>query len=125
MSKQIEVNLQEQVLEAFDGTKKVFTFECVTGDDDHPTNKGLFKIFWKHHPHRSRKYNVQMNYAMFFTRDGKAIHQYHGPMPLGLVRTMKKGISEWFGSHGCVRLSEADATTLYAWTPVGTSVHIR
>jgi lipoprotein-anchoring transpeptidase ErfK/SrfK len=125
MSKRIEVDLTQQILQAFDAGKRVYQFDCVSGDDSHATNKGIFHIWWKHHPHRSHKYNVQMNYAMFFTRDGKAIHQYHGVMPLSVVRAMKKGVSEWFGSHGCVRLAEGDARALYQWTPLGTAVLIR
>jgi lipoprotein-anchoring transpeptidase ErfK/SrfK len=123
--KRIEVDLIRQVLEAYDGTERVCVFDCVSGDEAHPTDPGTFHIFWKHHPHRSRKYNVDMNYAMFFTHDGKAIHQYHGLMPLSVVRTMKTGVSDWFGSHGCVRLTEDDAKALFKWTPVGTPVHIR
>lgn len=30
----------------------------------------------------------------------------------------------WFGSHGCVRLQEADAKTLYDWAPLGTTVFV-
>ena len=65
-----------------------------------------------------------MNYAQFFTGDGKAIHQYHGVAPLEIVRVLKKG-SDWFGSHGCVRLTESHAKTLYAWTPpLGTPINV-
>jgi lipoprotein-anchoring transpeptidase ErfK/SrfK len=64
-----------------------------------------------------------MNYALFFTGDGKALHQYHGP-GFGVVRTFKKSVSDWFGSHGCVRLQEEDARTLYDWASVGTAVHV-
>jgi lipoprotein-anchoring transpeptidase ErfK/SrfK len=124
-AKRIEVSLGKQILEAFEGSKRVFVFDCVTGAEDHPTTAGSFSIFRKHHPHRSHKYDVQMNYAMFFTQDGKAIHQYHGFAPLSVVRAMKKGVTEWFGSHGCVRLTEEDARTLYQWTPVGTTVRVR
>lgn len=65
-----------------------------------------------------------MDYAMFFTQDGKALHQYHGPLPLSVVRTAKQAVSEWFGSHGCVRLEESAARTLYQWTPLLTRVTI-
>ena len=82
MPKRIEVDLGGQTLKAFERTKLIFSFDCVTGDDSHPTDRGVFHIFRKQHPHRSQAYNVQMNYAMFFTHDGKAIHQYHGPIPL-------------------------------------------
>jgi lipoprotein-anchoring transpeptidase ErfK/SrfK len=35
-----------------------------------------------------------------------------------------KGVSDWFGSHGCLRLEEADARTLFRWTPSGTVVQV-
>ncbi|WP_349252623.1 L,D-transpeptidase [Burkholderia sp. AU32357] len=56
----------------------MFRFDCVTGDSEHPTDRGAFRIMRKYPTYRSRAYNMQMNYAMFFTGDGKALHQYHG-----------------------------------------------
>lgn len=122
--KVIKVDLTGQTVEAYAGGEKVFRFECVSGDKDHPTDRGIFKILRKHDIYRSHTYNVQMNYAMFFTLDGKALHQYHGPVPLSVVRTFRSSVSEWFGSHGCVRLSEADAKALFDWTPIGTIVEV-
>ncbi len=124
-TKIIKVSLTEQSVEAFEGKERVFRFECVTGDKGHPTDKGVFQIMRKVHPYRSRTYNVQMNYAMFFTHDGKALHQYHGLVPLSVVRTVRSGVSDWFGSHGCVRLTEADAKALYQWAAIGTKVHVQ
>lgn len=122
--KRIVVNLEEQMVEALDGDEQVYQFICVTGDDDHPTDKGDFHIFRKQHPYRSKTYGVEMDYAMFFTEDGKALHQYHGPIPLSVVRTMRQGVSDWFGSHGCVRLQEEDARALYEWAPMNTKVTV-
>jgi len=123
--KRIVVNLEDQTVEAYEGENLVHQFNCVTGDDDHPTDPGTFKIIRKEHPYRSKTYHVQMDYANFFTDDGKALHQYHGPVPLEIVRTLKKGVSEWFGSHGCVRLEEDAARTLYEWAPLGTKVIVQ
>lgn len=124
MSKLIKVYLDRQIVEGFESNKSVFLFDCVTGDRDHPTDRGVFHILRKEHPYRSHKYNVQMDYAMFFSVDGKALHQYHGPISLSMVRAMRQGVSDWFGSHGCVRLSEEDARDLFGWAVVGTEVHV-
>jgi hypothetical protein len=70
-SKTIKVNLTEQIVEAFEGGARVFRFECVSGDKEHPTDRGVFRILRKSHPYRSRAYNVQMDHAMFFTQDGQ------------------------------------------------------
>jgi lipoprotein-anchoring transpeptidase ErfK/SrfK len=64
------------------------------------------------------------HYALFFTHDGKALHQYHGPVDLRAIRFMRHNVSEWFGSHGCVRLREADARALFNWSPMGTAVYV-
>ena len=124
ISKTIKVNLSLQTVEAMEGLKRVFVFECVSGDKSHPTGRGTFKIYEKSRFYRSHTYNVQMDYAMFFTSDKKAFHQYHGAVPLSVVRAARDKLSEWFGSHGCVRLSEADAKSLFDWAPKGTMVQV-
>lgn len=124
-AKRIVVSLANQTLQALEGGQQVFAFDCVTGSGDHPTTPGTFTISRKDKVHRSAKYDAQMNYAMFFSADGKAIHQYHGFVPLAVVRTMKSAVSDWFGSHGCVRLTEDDAKAVFEWAPVGTSIQIR
>lgn len=123
--KRIIVDLQTQTLTATEAGAVIFKFNCVTGDSSHPTTPGIFHIFRKRKVHRSSTYNAQMNYAMFFTTDGKAIHQYHGAVPLSMVRTLKSEVSDWLGSHGCVRLTEADAKALFEWAPMSTTVEVK
>ena len=122
--KSIRVDLTRQIVEAFEGTTLIYRFECVSGDASHPTDRGIFRVFDKQKSYTSHTYRVPMNFALFFTHDRKAIHQYHGPVPLSLIRNARSSISEWFGSHGCVRLVEADAKTLFEWTPSGTKVQV-
>ena len=121
MAKTIKVFLSRQILIAYDGTKESFKFDCATGDKSHPTTPGLFPIFKKDRKHFSHKYKVQMDYAMFFTQDGKAIHMSHLVGPVSLLKSL--GMNS-FGSHGCVRLSEADAAALFDWTPLHTVVAV-
>jgi lipoprotein-anchoring transpeptidase ErfK/SrfK len=121
MSKRIKVNLGRQVLFAYDGEKEVFKFDCASGDKDHPTNPGTFTIFKKDRKHYSQKYHAQMDYAMFFTHDGKAIHMSHAVGPISFLKYLG---ADYFGSHGCVRLAEQDAKKLFEWTPMGTVVRI-
>ncbi|MEY4509380.1 MAG: hypothetical protein RLZZ450_1502 [Pseudomonadota bacterium] len=119
--KRITVSLKEQFLEAYDGERRVYRFPCITGDSDHPTLPGIFKIFRKHERYRSRKYNADMDFAMFFDHDGKAIHKYHG---LFQATRLLKGVSDLIGSHGCVRLEESDVRKLFDWAGYGTQVQI-
>jgi lipoprotein-anchoring transpeptidase ErfK/SrfK len=124
-AKRIVVDLDTQTLKAYEGADVVFAFDCVTGDKNHPTDAGTFHVFQKDKNHISHAYNVPMHYAMFFTHDGKALHQYHGLVPLAIVRALKESVTDYLGSHGCVRMTEADAKVLFDWTPVGTAVQIQ
>jgi lipoprotein-anchoring transpeptidase ErfK/SrfK len=123
-AKVIKIDLAQQTVETYLGSELVHHFDCVSGDDGHPTDPGMFAIMRKHHPYRSHTYDIQMNYALFFTLDGKALHQYHGPLPLSWLRALRSKLGTWFGSHGCVRLEEDHAKALFDWAPVGTTVQV-
>jgi len=127
IAKSIRVSIAAQTVEVFENSKKIFDFECVTGDKAHPTDRGFFHILRRpaDYHYRSHKYNAQMNYPLFFTPDGKAFHQYHGPIPLSFVRMARNNVTDWVGSHGCVRLSEENARSLYNWASVGVLVQIQ
>jgi len=120
--KRISVLLGDQRVEAVENGCRVHNFDCVTGDGSNPTNPGVFTITRKDRIHRSQQFDVQMNFAMFFDH-GKALHQYHGIIPLALIRQLKSG-SDFFGSHGCVRLDEKDAATLFDFAPLHTRVTV-
>lgn len=122
--KTIKIDLTLQTVEACLGSDVVHRFDCVSGDKDHPTDPGMFTVLRKHHPYRSHTYYSQMNYSLFFTDDGKALHQYHGFISFSLLRALRSGIGKFIGSHGCVRLVEDDARTLFEWAPVGTPVQV-
>jgi lipoprotein-anchoring transpeptidase ErfK/SrfK len=121
-TKKIVVNLSRQVLYAYQSGEAIFTFDCVSGDEDHPTPTGTFRILRKKHPCMSMEYKVPMDHACFFTNRGHAIHQAYGVLPLSYL---KSAGFDYFGSHGCIRLSEDDATTIYDWAEVGTPVSIQ
>ena len=123
IGKHIIVDLDDQNLYAYDGKKKIHEFHCASGDKKHPTaiKPSLHHIFRKHQKYRSRAYNAQMDYAMFFTNDGKAIHQSNAVSVTSFLKVV--GI-ESLGSHGCVRLSEDDAKKLFSWAPMNTPVFV-
>jgi lipoprotein-anchoring transpeptidase ErfK/SrfK len=122
-AKRIVVNLQAQTVTAYDGNSVFHTCDCVSGDSSHPTPTGKFSVIRKEHPYTSRTYKAPMNYALFFKSTGEALHQYHGPAPWGLLRA-GRSLTTFVGSHGCVRLQEADARKLYFWAPLRTSVEV-
>jgi len=121
--KQIIVDLNAQNLYAFKGGTQVYEFWCTTGDNKHITamKPTLSHVSRKHKKYRSRKYNAQMDYAMFFSKDGKAIHQSNA---VSITSALKYLGIDYFGSHGCVRLNESNASTLFKWTRIGTPVFI-
>ncbi|WDE07721.1 L,D-transpeptidase [Thalassomonas viridans] len=121
--KHIIVDMDDQKLYAYDGRQKIYEYHCVTGDEEHPTatTPQLHHTFRRHKTYRSQAYNAQMNYAMFFTYDGKAIHQSNAVTVTSFLKVA--GIDS-LGSHGCVRLSEDDASKLFQWTPMNTPVFI-
>jgi lipoprotein-anchoring transpeptidase ErfK/SrfK len=121
MKKRILVILSRQRLFAFEDDALFHECDCATGNHDHPTDVGVFKILRKAHPYRSKKYNAQMDYAMFFSPDGKAIHKAYFVGPTSYMKFF--GV-DWFGSHGCVRLAESDAQKLFAWGDLKTVVEI-
>ncbi len=120
--KRISVNLSQQTVFAVENGCVVHQFDCVTGDASNPTKSGGFAIFRKDRIHRSTQFNVQMNFAMFFDH-GKALHQYHGIIPLSVIRVLKSG-TDFFGSHGCVRMEQADAEKLFNFAPLHTRVTV-
>lgn len=119
--KKIIVDLDRELLYAYEGEKLVFKFDCASGDKNNPTPVGRFRVHRKHKKYVSNKYKVPMDNAMFF-HEGYAIHQAYMVGPISLL---KYAGLEYFGSHGCIRLSESDASKLFDWTPMNTSVEIK
>src|SRR5246127_4764285 len=75
-----------------------------TGNPSHETPNGSFRTFRMEEDHFSKEFDdAPMPHSIFFTRIGHAIHGTDSVSRLGTP-----------ASHGCVRLSKANAATLYA-----------
>src|SRR6201994_1481240 len=75
-----------------------------TGNPSHETPNGSFRTFRMEADHFSKEFDdAPMPHSIFFTKIGHAIHGTESEGRLGTPV-----------SHGCVRLSRANATTLYA-----------
>jgi hypothetical protein len=100
----ITVNKDAQIMTvAVDGVTK-YRWPVSTGIPSRETPNGTFKAFRMEEDHFSKEFDdAPMPHSIFFTKIGHAIH---GTMSEGRLGTP--------ASHGCVRLSRANATTLYA-----------
>ena len=100
----ITVNKDSQIMTvAVDGVTK-YRWPVSTGIPSRETPNGSFKAFRMEADHFSKEFDdAPMPHSIFFTKIGHAIH---GTMSEGRLGTP--------ASHGCVRLSRANATTLYA-----------
>jgi hypothetical protein len=88
---------------AVDGVRR-YQWPVSTGNPSHETPNGTFRTFRMEEDHYSKEFDdAPMPHSIFFTKVGHAIHGTESEGRLGTPV-----------SHGCVRLSRANATTLYA-----------
>ena len=99
----ISVNKSTQrMLVAVDGQTR-YDWPVSTGRAGYDTPSGVFKVNRMDPDHHSKEYdNAFMPDSMFFDLNGHAIHGFNDTPHLGLAV-----------SHGCVRLSPANAAVLY------------
>jgi L,D-transpeptidase-like protein len=88
---------------AVDGVER-YRWPVSTGIPSRETPSGSFRAFRMEEDHYSKEFDdAPMPHSIFFTKIGHAIHGTDSEGRLGTP-----------ASHGCVRLSKAHATTLYA-----------
>src|SRR3984957_12053170 len=100
----ITIDKDAQVMTvAVDGGAR-YRWPVSTGIPSRETPHGTFRAFRMEEDHFSKEFDdAPMPHSIFFTKIGHAIH---GTMSEGRLGTP--------ASHGCVRLSRANASTLYA-----------
>jgi len=98
----IDKNVQEMTV-AVDGVER-YHWPVSTGIPSRETPNGSFRTFRMEEDHYSKEFDdAPMPHSIFFTKIGHAIHGTDSEGKLGIPV-----------SHGCVRLSRANASTLYA-----------
>ena len=99
----ISVNKSTQRMTVTVDGRVRYNWPVSTGRPGYDTPSGTFRPFRMDIKHRSKEYdNAPMPYSIFFTTTGDAVH---GTYERGLGRAV---------SHGCVRLSVANAATLWS-----------
>ena len=92
----------QQMTVAVDGVTR-YTWPVSSGNPSHETPNGSFRTFRMEEDHYSKEFDdAPMPHAIFFTKQGHAIHGTDSVNRLGSP-----------ASHGCVRLSRANAKTLW------------
>jgi lipoprotein-anchoring transpeptidase ErfK/SrfK len=98
----VDKNAQQMTV-AVDGVAR-YQWPVSTGNPSHETPNGTFQTFRMEADHFSKEFDdAPMPHSIFFTKVGHAIHGTESEGRLGTPV-----------SHGCVRLSRANAATLYA-----------
>jgi hypothetical protein len=93
----------QQMTVAVDGVER-YHWPVSTGIPSYETPNGSFRTFRMEEDHYSKEFDdAPMPHSIFFTKIGHAIHGTDSEGRLGTP-----------ASHGCVRLSKANASTLYA-----------
>lgn len=93
----------QQMTVSVDGVER-YHWPVSTGNPSHETPNGSFRTFRMEADHFSKEFDdAPMPHSIFFTKIGHAIHGTFSEGSLGVPV-----------SHGCVRISRANATTLYA-----------
>lgn len=122
VTKKIEVTLAKQELKYYVNNVLLHQTIVSSGKWNWPTPVGEFKIINKHPRAWSKLAGLWMPYWMGFAGGKFGIHDLP-EWPNG----KKEGLNHLGKpvSHGCIRLSSAEAKELYAWTPVGTKLIIK
>jgi hypothetical protein len=108
---QIVVSLPVQTVYVFRGSTLIGVSTTSTGRDGHETPVGRFPILQKREEHYSNLYNnAPMPFMQRLTWDGIALHG--GALP---------GYPD---SHGCIRLPQSFARSLFRATGLGTVVYV-
>jgi L,D-transpeptidase catalytic domain len=118
--KWIDINISQQRIRAYIGSRLIRSVLVSTGTWRHPTVTGTFRVYAKVRSQtmsggsraRGDYYNLPgVPHVMYFY-SGYAIHGTYWHHNFGHPM-----------SHGCVNLTLGDASWFYSWAPVGTRVY--
>jgi lipoprotein-anchoring transpeptidase ErfK/SrfK len=115
--KWIDIDLSEQRLRAYQGSKVVYTVRISSGTAKYPTVQGTFRVYAKNKSQRMRggtgadRYDLPNVPNVMFFHKAYAIHGAYWHNNFG--RPM---------SHGCINMPLGAAAWLYNWAGMGTTV---
>jgi lipoprotein-anchoring transpeptidase ErfK/SrfK len=112
----VRVDLSEQTLTAYEGRAAVKTFIVSTGDADHPTLKGKYRV-------KAKWEKIDVIGQDYYFHDVPYFIKYSGPYAIHAATW-----HDDFGapvSHGCVNMRVEDARWVFEFLSVGDIVEIR
>ena len=111
------VDLDKQTLYLYNGTDQYIQTPITSGKDSTPSDKGLFKIYYKSRntPLIGDDYNVTVDYWMNYN-NGEGLHDASWRSVFGTESYHTNG------SHGCINIPPHLADDVYEYTQVGTKV---
>ena len=123
--KQIEIDVSEQKLTAWEGEKLVYSFVCSTGKPGTPTKFGRFSVISKLSEAYGSAWGIRMPYWLGVYWAGGSENGIHGLPILSSGQTLWAGYLGQPVSYGCIVLDTWAAKQLYEWAEIGTEVIIR
>lgn len=111
----VSVDLSDQTLTAYQGRLAVRTFIVSTGDADHPTLKGQYRV-------KAKWEKIDVIGRDYYFHDVPYFIKYSGPFAIHAATW-----HDDFGrpvSHGCVNMTVADAKWVFEFLSVGDVVEI-
>ncbi len=102
----IDVDLNQQVLVAYEGTRPIAATLIASGLPNHQTPIGKFRVKWKHAVTRmaGTDYRAMVPWTMYYA-DMYALHAAYWHDRFGQHT-----------SHGCINVAPRDARNLFAWS---------
>ncbi len=122
--KEIQIDISEQRIYAYQEGKLVFNFVASTGIGN-STRIGTFKVLDKIPNAYSNSFNIWMPYWMGIYYSGTLENGIHG-LPL-----LTNGVELWGNllgkpaTYGCIEARTSEIKKLYEWAEIGTPVIIR
>ena len=111
----IDIDISEQKLYAYEGTKLMGSFLVSTGIDLYPTERGRYHI-------DAKLLYSDMRGTDYFLPDVPFTMYYHGDFAIhGTYWHHNFGTPM---SHGCINMDISDAEWIYNWASIGTLVNI-
>lgn len=126
-TKMVEIDLGDQTMTAWQRGQILWTSKISTGRKDKPTRSGVWKVLDKHEVAWGSAYDSgspqvwKMPYWLGIYYAGISENGIHELPFINGVREGERSLGRAV-SHGCVRVPNGTAKTLYDWVDVGTPV---